>query len=98
MVVISFLARRFTKPIVQLTEISQKMTNLDFDAKYSGKANNEIDRLGENFNKMSHELEGTISELKSANVELQKDVEHKTQIDEVRKSFSIMFHTSLRRL
>ena len=86
-VVISFLARRFTKPIVQLTEISQKMTNLDFDAKYSGKANNEIDRLGENFNKMSHELEGTISELKSANVELQKDVEHKTQIDEVRKEF-----------
>jgi signal transduction histidine kinase len=36
---------------------------------------------------MSDQLEQTISELKSANVELQKDNERKTQIDEMRKEF-----------
>jgi signal transduction histidine kinase len=36
---------------------------------------------------MSSELERTISELKSANAELQRDNEKKTKIDEVRKEF-----------
>ena len=36
---------------------------------------------------MSDQLEQTISELKSANVELQKDNERKTQIDEMCKEF-----------
>ena len=63
------------------------MTKLNFDVRYTGHANNEIDQLGENFNVMSDQLEQTISELKSANVELQKDNERKTQIDEMRKEF-----------
>ena len=36
---------------------------------------------------MSEELERTISELKTANNELQKDIEKKIQIDEMRKEF-----------
>lgn len=43
--------------------------------------------MGENFNKMSEELEHTISELKTANNELQEDIEQKKQIDEIRKEF-----------
>ncbi len=86
-VVVWIFAKRFTKPITELTDISQRMTNLDFEAKYAGKSKNEIDVLGENFNRMSQELETTISELKTANVELQKDIEKKIQIDEMRKDF-----------
>ncbi len=36
---------------------------------------------------MSENLEKTISELKTANNELQRDIEQKTQIDEMRKEF-----------
>ena len=36
---------------------------------------------------MSSQLEHTISELKSANNELQKDIENKVKIDEMRKEF-----------
>ena len=43
--------------------------------------------LGDNFNKMSRKLESTISELKSANNKLQKDIEDKIKIDEMRKEF-----------
>ena len=84
---IIMLSKRITNPIVQLSGLSKRMAELDFDARYTGHAGNEIDQLGENFNKMSDTLEETISELKTANVELQKDVELKNQIDEVRKEF-----------
>ena len=86
-VIIWFFSKRFTKPVTQLTELSKRMANQDFSAKYTGETNDEIGVLGTNFNLMSDELEGTISELKSANTELQKDNERKTQIDEVRKEF-----------
>lgn len=85
--IIWFWARRFTRPITELTDISRRMTELDFEAAYSGHSFNEIDVLGEHFNQMSKELEATISELKAANIELLKDNEEKTQIDEMRKDF-----------
>ncbi|MDO4805487.1 MAG: HAMP domain-containing sensor histidine kinase [Lachnospiraceae bacterium] len=86
-IAITILSGRITAPIIQLNDLSQRMANLDFEAKYSGHANNEIDQLGENFNKMSGELERTISELKTANAELQRDVKKREEIDEVRKDF-----------
>lgn len=84
---ITFYSRRITRPIIELTELSQKMANLDFEAKYTSGGEDEIGILGNNFNQMSKILEKTIAELKSANNELQKDIEKKEQIDEMRKEF-----------
>ena len=84
---ISIFTRKITKPVVELTEISQKMANLDFEARYTSGGEDEIGILGHNFNQMSETLEKTISELKTANNELQKDIEKKEQIDEMRKEF-----------
>ena len=110
-----FMARRITRPILQLTDISKKMVKLDFNAKYvhggwkqdpslnlkamfarrqlavidgeNQVPGNEIDLLGNHMNRLSEALERTISELKSANVELTRDIERKTKIDEMRKEF-----------
>lgn len=82
-----FVSRKIAGPILELTEISRRMTNLDFNAKYHSKGENEIDQLGEHMNQLSETLEKTISELKSANNELQIDIEKKIQIDEMRKEF-----------
>lgn len=58
------------------------MAELDFDAKYKpNKRQNEVDELGEHMNMLSATLETTISELKSANNELKKDIEKKEEID-----------------
>ena len=43
--------------------------------------------LGTSINELSETLEETISELKTANVSLKKDIEKKEQIDEMRKEF-----------
>lgn len=86
-VIIWLVSTEITKPILELNSISEKMVNLDFEAKYRGKADNEIGLLGENVNKLSASLEHMISELKTANNELQKDIEKKEKIDEMRREF-----------
>ena len=86
-IVIWGVTRKVTEPILELASISEKIAALDFDEKYEGHSNNEIALLGENINKLSNSLEKTISELKTANNELLKDIEKKEQIDEMRKEF-----------
>lgn len=83
-----FASGRITMPILELTDISKRMTELDFEAKYvSKRRRNEIDELGEHMNELSKTLERTISELKSANNQLLVDIEKKTQIDDMRREF-----------
>ena len=86
-IITMFITNRITKPIVRLTEISSRMTNLDFDAKFESEGETEIDVLGENMNKLSDKLEKTISELKCANNELLRDIEKKDKNEEMRKEF-----------
>ena len=84
-----FTTRHITKPLQQLTDISKRMVDLDFNAKYESDQSNsyEVEELGNHINRLSENLERTISELKTANVELQDDIEKKIQIDEMRKEF-----------
>ncbi len=81
------ITNHLTKPISELTAISQRMSELDFHTKYQSRHSNEVDLLGENFNKMSEQLEGTILKLQSANAQLEKDIAEKVKIDEMRKEF-----------
>lgn len=86
-VLIMLIGNSFTKPILHMTDIAARMSQLDFEAKYPVTTQDEIGMLGKSINTLSERLEETISELKSANNELQKDIEHKIQIDEMRKDF-----------
>lgn len=86
-VIMLFVSRRFTKPILRLATISKEMSELNFDVKYEGNGKDEIGELGKSMNVLSEKLEKTISELKSANNELQGDIERKTQAEQVRKEF-----------
>ena len=86
-IIIWFLTKRYTKPIMELAWISERVAKLDFNVKYLGEKDNEIGVLGENINFMSHELEKTISELKTANIELTKDIELKEKNEEMRSEF-----------
>lgn len=82
-----FVSSSFVKPIREMANVAKKMAYLDFDAKVKCKSKDEIGELGASINTMSTELEGTITELKNANMELMCDIEKKNQIDEMRKEF-----------
>lgn len=78
---------KITSPILQLANLSEKMSNLDFEAKYTGQAEDEIGVLGNSMNRLSDTLKTTINQLRSANEELQQDIEEKIKVDEMRKDF-----------
>ena len=74
-------------PIRSLAALSARMSELDFEARYTGSSEDEIGVLGNSMNTLSEKLKETIGELKTANNELQRDIEEKIRIDETRKDF-----------
>ncbi len=86
-VIMLFISNSYAKPIQQMADIARRMSNLDFDAKVSHFSDDEVGVLGHSMNNMAEKLEVSISELKTANNELRKDIDRKTQIDEMRKEF-----------
>ncbi|MGL5433879.1 MAG: sensor histidine kinase [Lachnospiraceae bacterium] len=86
-IVMYFVTMRVTKPIKKLAELSERMSHLDFDASYEGDARDEIGILGRSMNTLSDKLKETIGELQAANGQLQKDIEEKIEIDEMRQRF-----------
>ena len=86
-VAIQFLSRRISEPILELAKLSERMSDLDFNVKFSGGKDEEIVFLGNHMNQLSEKLEKTISELKTANNELQRDIEQKEKRDQMRKEF-----------
>lgn len=87
-IAITWITERFTKPIEELNDIANKMAKLDFTKKYRTNNNNdEIDELGSSINTMSIKLEKTIQQLKRNNMKLERDIEEKSKIDEMRKQF-----------
>lgn len=87
-IIASFLSRKFTEPITQLNNIATDMAKLDFSKKYIEKdTEDEINDLGKSINIMSDKLESTIKQLRATNIELEKDIEEKSKIDEMRKQF-----------
>lgn len=85
--VMFLISQSFSRPILELAIIAKRMSNLDFDAVYPVKTQDEIGELGSSINILSKKLETTISELKKANNELESDIQNKIQIDEMRKEF-----------
>ena len=82
------MSKKFTAPILQLNDIANKMAKLDFSKKYqTTDTEDEINELGCSINTMSDKLEITIKQLRENNIELEKDIEEKSKIDEMRKQF-----------
>ena len=87
-IIVSYISKKFTKPIKELNNIAKKMSNMDFGHKYKEtNQGDEIDELGKSINSMSSKLETTITQLKITNRELEKDLEEKAKIDKMRNGF-----------
>lgn len=85
--VIIFLTRRVLRPVRELTEISEHMTNLDFDVRYESGGEDEIGELGRNFNTMQERLKTAITDLRAVNEQLERDVAEKTEAEKRGREF-----------
>ncbi len=82
-----FVSNQYTKPILQLARHAEDMQKLNFSFRYEENRADEIGVLGGSMNALADKLEETISELKTANNELRRDLERREKQEEMRKEF-----------
>ncbi len=86
-VIVYFMSCQITKPINQLAKLSEKISSLDFSARYTGNSQDEIGVLGNSMNTLSERLQKSIADLKTVNNELQSDIVNKTKYAERQQEF-----------
>lgn len=80
-------SKTMVTPILELKEITQKISKLDFSRKFEDMRKDEIGELGEAINLMGKTLEKNIDEINKANIKLTEDIEKEKKIDKLRKEF-----------
>ncbi len=87
LIYISGYAKRFTKPIIKITETANKMSNLDFSQKCEINRKDEIGVLADSINKLSSSLDTALTELKATNEQLVRDIEKERKLEKMRQDF-----------
>ncbi len=87
LVFISGYSKRFTKPLIQMSEVANRIANLDFSAKCNVNRGDEIGALAENINIVSDSLNSALSELREKNAQLMEDIEKERRIEQMRADF-----------
>ena len=84
---ISGYSKRFTKPLIEMSEVTNKIANLDFSAKCEINRGDEIGALADNINVVSASLNTALSELREKNEQLMEDIEKERRIEQMRADF-----------
>ena len=79
--------RRTTKPLAEMSHVTQKMSQLDFSQKCDDSNIEEISLLSRSINEMSDSLETALSDLQEKNEKLQRDYEQEKTIEQLREVF-----------
>lgn len=81
------IVARFTKPLVEMNDITKDMAALNFERKCNNYGKDEIGELGNSINTLSTTLDATLVDLKDKNEQLEKDIERRHELDNARSSF-----------
>lgn len=85
--VISRVSEYFIWPIVEISDKTQELANLNFEHKIIVNTNDEIGLLAQNINKLSEELEHKIHELEKTNDSLKLSIEAKDKNSKIQEEF-----------
>lgn len=82
-----WMARRITKPIIEIEEQAVRISNLEFNSHNAIQSEDEIGSLALAVNQISSSLEEKIGQLSEANLKLKGEIEQERQLDMARRSF-----------
>lgn len=82
-----FVSRFLTKPMIEISDISQRLTVLDMTWRCDTKRSDEVGILANNLNTMAKRLDEALKELTVANENLQADIEQERQQEKLRVDF-----------
>ncbi len=80
-------ARKFSRPIAKMNEITKDMSCLKFDRRVLSDSNDEIGQLAMSINEMSDSLSTALLSLKESNARLKDEIELERQLDAMRREF-----------
>lgn len=87
MVAFFIYAWLFTRPLIEMNEVTKHMAKMNFTKKCVTKSTNELGQLAESINSMSDSLAKALGDLKEKNRQLEKDIEHEHKMEKSRKEF-----------
>ena len=76
-----------TKPIIELSSTSKKMSQLDFETHGNYSRSDEIGILSNSLNTLSDNLQRTLSELKKSNLELEVEISKERELEQKQRDF-----------
>ena len=82
-----FYTKRFTKPLIEMRNVTKNIAETDFSHKCTAQTRDEIGELASSINQLSASLEATLADLSEKNRKLQSDIEHEQRVDKMRKDF-----------
>ncbi len=84
---IFIFVNRTTKPLIEMSRVTQDMSKLDFTQKCEPSNVEEIDQLSQSINDMGQSLETALADLSRQNEKLQQDIEQERTIEQLRSAF-----------
>lgn len=76
-----------TKPVLEISRISEKMSDLQLDWTVDEQRTDELGTLGKSLNRLSCNLSTALSDLQNANRKLEADIEHEKELEQARTNF-----------
>lgn len=84
----SFYSNLISKPLVSLTHVANKMSNMDFSVVCATDREDEIGILARSLNFLSNNLHNALLDLQQKNKKLEDDIEKERQLETMRKDFT----------
>ncbi len=87
-------SRYVTKPIIEISQVSEKMSALDFSWNCSEQRTDELGILAHSLNQMSDKLSTALNELQVANRQLKADIDYEKELEQAQLDFFLRCHMS----
>lgn len=87
MVAFFIYAWLFTRPLIDMNDVTKHMAKMDFSKKCVTRSTNEIGQLADSINSMSDSLATALGDLQEKNRQLEIDIEHEHKMEKSRKAF-----------
>lgn len=80
-------SRYVTKPVIEISRVSEKMSDLDFTWSCTERRSDELGILAHSLNELSRKLSAALNDLQAANSRLEADIERERMLEQAQLDF-----------
>ena len=75
-------SRMITKPVLEISRVSEQMSDLHLEWQVDGQRTDELGTLGKSLNRLSRNLQAALADLQKTNAELEADIEREKALEQ----------------